>query len=822
VTSTISTGSAAGADPGEPSNPDEIRRRAADLVRTGEPEQLAQAALLLETLRDVPDPDGRTHYITGLVQFLRLDYDAAAASLADALAADPSQAQWGELLHRAQVNVTVRLVDSPVPTAPFDLQHLTAPPAGFLREPQDIKPLPRENLAMRLRGAIRDVLGAIASPFMSALLWFETRHGIPQAWVEWPALPPGDLRKDLKIGGIRNWMNANTLQSTEAPGTLVDGQARGQTKPWFADRFPTADGSWTTDDPREGAAGARVSWQGQTPMAQIRRDRSEDPDLPSVREVSRALLASSGEQARAPFLNQLAIAWIQFMLEGWVRHRQAEFSQADPIRVPLAADDPIRLRYGQDALTFRRTQPDVLPTPGMLTYRNESAAWWRGNQLYGNDQVTQDRLRTDPADPSGFLPHGHMYLPDGMLPVDAHGRELSGSTLNWWVGRSVLHTLFTMNHNRIADLLRTGTDPATGTVYGPGHPDWSTDQLFHTARLVNGHVMAKIHTIEWTPAVLPTRELAIGMSTNWSGLLDAIFNPFGKRKVSNGFDVTNPVLGGLVDGRRDGFGVPYNFGEQFAEVYRLHAGIPQELQIRHAGSAEVLTTVPTAAAREQGARQVMESFGLATVLHSLAFEKMPALVNNNYPPMLTEMSVEGAPVFDLAAADILRARERGVPQYNQFRREIGLPPIESFEDLEADAATTAKLKALYGDGPDGVERLDLIVGTLCEGNRPLHGFGQTLFAVFVQFASGRLQRDPWFSSAKYNDRYLTREGIRFIDDTDLRSIILALCPELNDTNLGRVDEHGEPLVHNAFEPISSTWRSAPDEHPLRSTGAEKY
>ncbi len=220
--------------------------------------------------------------------------------------------------------------------------------------------------------------------------------------------------------------------------------------------------------------------------------------------------------------------------------------------------------------------------------------------------------------------------------------------------------------------------------------------------------------------------------------------------------------------------MPYNFGEQFAEVYRLHAGIPQDLAIRRVGSDEVIATVPTAATREQGARQTMESFGLTTVLNSLAYEKMPALINNNYAPMLTEMSAEGSPVFDLAAADVLRARERGVPQYNQFRREIGLPPIERFEDLEADATTTAKLKELYGDDPEGVERLDLIVGTLCEGNRPLHGFGQTLFAVFVQFASGRLQRDPWFSSAKYNDRYLTREGIRFIDDSDLRGTILAL------------------------------------------------
>jgi hypothetical protein len=168
------------------------------------------------------------------------------------------------------------------------------------------------------------------------------------------------------------------------------------------------------------------------------------------------------------------------------------------------------------------------------------------------------------------------------------------------------------------------------------------------------------------------------------------------------------------------------------------------------------------------------------------------------------------------------ARERGVPPYNEFRRQIGLPPIATFEDLQADEATTQQLKDVYGDGPAGVERLDLIVGTLCEGDRPLHGFGQTLFAVFVQFASGRLQRDPWFCKDKYNERYLTVEGIRFIDDADLRGTILALCPDLVHTNLGMYDEHGEPLVHNAFEPISSTWKSAPEEHPLRSQGAEKY
>ena len=795
---------------------------AAEHLRSGGHEDLLLAAQALSAVVDLPDPDGRTHHLMGLVQFLGQQYEEAAASLREAVRIDPEQEDWRILQQRAERNAAIRLADSPPPTEPFDPVQLKSPPAEYLREPTDIKPLPKEHWTLRLRATSREVAGSVASPVMNAVLKYETRHGIPQAWLEWPELKPGDIRKDLKIGGIRNWMNANTLQSTEAPGTLVDDQPPGQRKPWFAERFPTADGSWTTDDPREGAAGSRVSWQGKDPVAQVRRDRSADPDLPSVREVSRAFLACEGEQQKAPFLNQLAIAWIQFMLEGWIRHRQAELSAEEPIRVPLADDDPIRLRYGQDALVFRRTQRDVAPTPGAQTYRNESAAWWRGNQLYGNDQPTQDQLRTDPASPGTFLPHGYLHLPEGMLPTDEHGREFSGGTMNWWVGRSVLHTLFARNHNRICDVLRTGVDPATGKRYGKGHPDWSTDQLFHTARLINGHVMAKIHTVEWTPAVLPTRELAIGMSTNWNGLLDAIVNPFGKRRVTNGFDVTNPVLGGLVGGKREGFGVPYNFGEQFSEVYRLHAGMPQEIAIRPVGRETPVETVPTDATREQGGRTLMAAHGLPTLLHSLLFDKMALLINNNYPPMFTEMSVEGLPVMDLGAADVLRARERGVPAYNEFRRQIGLPPIERFEDLQADAETTQKLKDVYGEGGEGVERLDLIVGTLCEGNRPLHGFGQTLFAVFVQFASGRLQRDPWFSSEKYNERYLTREGLRFIDDADLRGTILALCPELEDSNLGKHDSAGEPLVHNAFEPISSTWKSAPDEHPLKSSGAEKY
>ena len=39
------------------------------------------------------------------------------------------------------------------------------------------------------------------------------------------------------------------------------------------------------------------------------------------------------------------------------------------------------------------------------------------------------------------------------------------------------------------------------------------------ARRVNAAVMAKIHTVEWTPAVLPHPTVRAAMRGNWYGLL---------------------------------------------------------------------------------------------------------------------------------------------------------------------------------------------------------------------------------------------------------------------------------------------------------------
>ena len=790
-------------DAKDPRNVPKIREMVRDLIKTGEPSQLEFAEVALREAAHHADSSGETHQLLGLTQFLLRRYSDAQASLEFAVKASPQIADWAVLLDRASRNARTRLEVSPEPTEPFDPVALAAPPAQYMREPQGIERPEDPSLPARIAGGLRDLAGLALSPFIGVLVDFEGRHGVEETWKQWPHLtgPLADLRRDVKIASIRKWMNTKTLKSTEEPGTLVNNQRPGHKRPEWTNYVRTANGSWNTEDPAEGMAGARVGWQGRDPVASVRRDRSLDPDLPSVRELSRAFLASpDGTRKKAPFLNNIAIAWIQFMLHDWINHRQRSLSSAEFIKVDLAADDPFRSRYGQDALMFPRTQPDPAPTPGMLTYRNEVTAWWDGSQIYGSDQATQDQVRMG-AD-GQILRDGTMRLDDGLLPVDAAGRQITGFTRNWWAGLSMFHTLFVKHHNHICGVLKQR------------YSNWSSDQIFNKARLVNSAVMAKIHTIEWTPAVLPTKTLAVGMNANWNGLFDAIARRFKDRAALNAFDVTEPILGGLVGGRREGYGVPYNFGEQFSEVYRLHAGMPQELLIRQVGTNEVVAKVDVDNSREQSSQRIQREYGMATLINSLGFEKMSALVNNNYPPFMTEMSTEGSPVMDLGAADLLRSRERGVPPYNEFRRQLGLPPIETFDDLGVDRTTLDKLKHFYGDGPEGVERLDLLIGTTCECDRPLMGFGQTLFAVFVQAASGRLERDPWFCKERFNDRYYTREGMALIDTANLKDIFTLHYPELQNSGLGG--------VNNAFEPWSSTAATSPEEHPLTSTGAERY
>src|SRR5262249_17340647 len=108
-------------------------------------------------------------------------------------------------------------------------------------------------------------------------------------------------------------------------------------------------------------------------------------------------------------------------------------------------------------MTSWHTLPDDLHSPAdqgqPATFRNTETHWWDASQIYGSDLKTQRAVRTDPA--TGQLrADGKLHLDArGHLPVDPQGDvpnlELAGVNGNWWVGLSVMQTLFAREHNAI-------------------------------------------------------------------------------------------------------------------------------------------------------------------------------------------------------------------------------------------------------------------------------------------------------------------------------------------------------------------------------------
>ena len=128
-------------------------------------------------------------------------------------------------------------------------------------------------------------------------------------------------------------------------------------------------------------------------------------------------------------------------------------------------------------------------------------------------------------------------------------------------------------------------------------------------------------------------------------------------------------------------------------------------------------------------------------------------------------------LIDLATIDIVRDRERGVPRYNKFRELLHLPPVRSFEELNPEWAD--QLREVYGT----VDRIDLMVGMFAETPPPGFGFSETTFRIFLLMNSRRLKSDRFFT-ADYRPAIYTQVGLDWIDNNDLRSVLLRPYPEL--------------------------------------------
>jgi len=750
-------------------------------------------------------PGAETHALLALTCFHNQRYELAARHYAAALEAaasdDPRRRDWQDMHALSQTNA-IACVDRHVPDLRyFDRAALLATPVIPNRALP--APLPAQLAHPWLRRLYHDIgsrLGVIATALvdLTVHVWGRFVGYRDSVWTNWYHRPVS--LAVLTLAYMRDKLNADNLGTSYPAGTLVGFQPEGQKPPAGVTHFRTADGSWNNlADPMEGAAGTR--FLRNVELSAIRPETGAQLLSPNPRSISQQLLArpldadGRPRMQEVPFLNLLAASWIQFMNDDWINHGEILFD--DVIEVPLPKDDPARARYWQTKMFIGKTQRDPTRTSGVevapYSAINEVTHWWDGSQVYGSDQATQDRLR------SGV--DGKLKLnADGTLPLARNGVEDTGFIRNWWVGLAMLHTLFAREHNAVCDMLKDA------------YPELDDNQLFNVARLINAATMAKIHTIEWTPAILPNPALHTAMNANWYGLLDNFFALGKERKAVTGIKIANPELGGVVGNPINKHGRGFGLTEEFVEVYRLHSLLPETLALRQRNDPTATEAVPFHATRQSGSPRLTARWAMSDLFYSFGNQHPGALVLNNFPRFLQELSIPGNPFFDMGTVDIVRARERGVPRYNEFRRQLGLNPIRRFEDLTDNADDVCKLKAVYGPDPADVEKLDLLVGTLAEGHRPTHfGFGETMFQIFILNATRRLQADRFYTDCFNADIY-TPEGLRWIDEVDLKTVILRHFPELASTGLAN--------VRNAFEPWDTDVELDEARHPLRASDPE--
>ena len=165
---------------------------------------------------------------------------------------------------------------------------------------------------------------------------------------------------------------------------------------------------------------------------------------------------------------------------------------------------------GEDASIFITDDSDILypivpmdrtnfavDGSGVRQQVNAITSFIDASNIYGSNTTTAQALRT--------LSGGKMKTADdGMLPYNAAGLPMAGIGLvpqtelrmsgdvraNEQPGLTAMHTLFMMEHNRLADNIVDN------------HPAWSDEQIYQRARKLVGAIIQSITYNEWLPALL--------------------------------------------------------------------------------------------------------------------------------------------------------------------------------------------------------------------------------------------------------------------------------------------------------------------------------
>ena len=271
------------------------------------------------------------------------------------------------------------------------------------------------------------------------------------------------------------------------------------------------------------------------------------------------------------------------------------------------------------------------------------------------------------------------------------------------------------------------------------------------------------------------------MRANWWGLLGERLHRLVGRVGSN------EELSGIPGSPAAQHGAPYQLTEEFVSVYRLHPLLPDELEVHSLADGSLIDTMAFDEIILKNAEKVLASgVEQADLFYSFGIQHPGAVCLHNYPRWLQDLTLPDGVRLDLGAVDIMRDRERGVPRYNEFRRQLHLKPATTFADLTDNPVWAEELGRSTATWSASTSR------SACTPRRRRQGFGfsDTAFRVFILMASRRIKSDRFLTDC-YTEDYYTKTGLQWIADSSMITVLKRHYPQLDKAFEG---------VDNAFVP----------------------
>ncbi|MAT54575.1 MAG: hypothetical protein CMN32_08830 [Saprospirales bacterium] len=462
------------------------------------------------------------------------------------------------------------------------------------------------------------------------------------------------------------------------------------------------------------------------------------PARPNPRLVSNMLFSQTNLVNDSRTLSAYAWAWGQF-IDHDITLSPDNPDESFDIEVP-----PFDMYFdpaGTGAVKIPMHRSAYDPTSGTGTdnprkYTNEITAFIDASAVYGSDPQRATWLRTfsggklktsagnllpwntltgeydSPVDPSA--PPMAMPLPNAKYFVAGDVRANENPFL------TAMHTLFVREHNRLCDELAAQ------------HPEWDDEQLYqHARKLVGGQLQAIVYE-EWLPAL----GMAVPPYNGYNYQINpGITNAFNTAAYRYGHTTINSLLV-----RMD------NEGNYLPEG---------DILLRDAFFN------PSATTEVGGPEPYL--IGMATVVE----QDFDCKVVDDLRNFL--FGHPGAGGLDLAAINMQRGRDRGLPDYNTMRQDFGLLPVTSFDEITSDPLMAETLEFLYGD----VNNIDPWVGILSEDHMDDALFGETAMTIIKQQFMALRDGDRFYYE---NDPWLTPEEKEWIKNTRLADVIRRNTP----------------------------------------------